>query len=401
LLETDNSNVKTALNTYKPEQYGSLISRDGPGGNVFFHFDALGSTTNVTNDGQTVLETYIYEAFGTRVSSNSFRPPFLYVGSMGYYYDALSDDYYVRARTYNAGVGRFLTKDPESLVNSIILGHLYTGNRPVAFVDPSGRLTRTTVSEQPGDWGAFTVTFDFTLDTTYDFPIVLVQRIERITRGVKKCKGAPPGARIPATPDSNYLEVIGVIRSGRRTMLDLDHGRREGIQNIGNLAANRPLSDFSDHDTLSVPSAPATATASEPDDIWRNNALTYTPPGGTASVVRTCGEIEMLGEARAFPLTKALYLSIRHWEAIQQSGSLVAFPLRFQTQQDRRQFTNIPSFWDTGWQEIEATVLQAKWECDAKAGPPEIPAGRTQLSIFSAIGVSNDRFRFVQFDQPT
>jgi RHS repeat-associated protein len=145
LLETDNSNVKTALNTYKPEQYGSLISRGGPGGNVFFHFDALGSTINVTDSSQTVLETYVYEAFGTRVSTNSFKPPFLYVGRLGYYHDELTQEYYVRQRTYLPQHGRFLSVDPIALQFQL---YVYAVNCPTVFVDPSGHIHISIVRTQ-------------------------------------------------------------------------------------------------------------------------------------------------------------------------------------------------------------------------------------------------------------
>jgi RHS repeat-associated protein len=138
LLETNASDIKTALNTYKPDRYGSLISRDGPGGNVFFHFDALGSTVNVSDVNQLVIETYLYEAFGALISANSFRPPFLFVGSLGYYYDELTSSYYVRARHYSAALGRFLSRDPLDFLQQSTLFYGYVANAPTGQTDPSG-----------------------------------------------------------------------------------------------------------------------------------------------------------------------------------------------------------------------------------------------------------------------
>ncbi|NJO01367.1 MAG: RHS repeat-associated core domain-containing protein [Bacteroidia bacterium] len=83
-----------------------------------------------------VSDRYEYEAFGTvlRQTGTTYR----YTGQQ---YDAATGLYSLRARWYDGGTGRFLTRDtyPLDVQNPVELNRYgYTANNPVNGTDPSG-----------------------------------------------------------------------------------------------------------------------------------------------------------------------------------------------------------------------------------------------------------------------
>jgi RHS repeat-associated protein len=153
LLETDASNVLQAVCTNEPEQYGNLVSQriklaPTTWAPVYYHFDALGSTRQVTNNAGAVANTYIYNAWGESVSaSEGIFNRFRWVGQLGYYHDDESDDYYVRARYYDLSTGRWLSQDPLNFPAVSRRGQArwnrssmfeYAMSMPVISIDPSG-----------------------------------------------------------------------------------------------------------------------------------------------------------------------------------------------------------------------------------------------------------------------
>ena len=72
--------------------------------------------------------------------------PFRWVGAVGYYYDEEVGTYYVRARTYDAVMARWLSQDPLFWPSNIYYSvtaiplYLYVRSRPTFFADPSGLL---------------------------------------------------------------------------------------------------------------------------------------------------------------------------------------------------------------------------------------------------------------------
>jgi RHS repeat-associated protein len=115
LEETDGSNVTQAVYTLRPELYAMQVSQRRSGTTSFYHFDALGSTVQLTNSSASTTDQYYYNAFGDLIhsqssSTNSFR----FCGQLGYYFDSDPAQYYVRARFYAPTWGRFLSCDPEA-----------------------------------------------------------------------------------------------------------------------------------------------------------------------------------------------------------------------------------------------------------------------------------------------
>jgi RHS repeat-associated protein len=118
--------------TLRPEYYGELISEDSP---VFHHFDALGSTMQLTDANQDLDTAYLYRAFGERTVLSGTNPSrFNWLGRWGYYRQPDTGDYWVRANIQRPGLGRWLKKDPLFGVNR----WAYALNMPLSFADPSG-----------------------------------------------------------------------------------------------------------------------------------------------------------------------------------------------------------------------------------------------------------------------
>jgi RHS repeat-associated protein len=89
---------------------------------------------------------YVYDAYGTtRSATGTGATPFRFVGRLGYYYDATTGLYYLRARYYSAPIGKFLSQEPRwSWPNRMALArwdlnnYWYAYNNPVNDSDPSG-----------------------------------------------------------------------------------------------------------------------------------------------------------------------------------------------------------------------------------------------------------------------
>ncbi|WP_100915009.1 RHS repeat-associated core domain-containing protein [Pseudoalteromonas spongiae] len=139
IAETDS--LGSRLKTYL---YGDdLISQaDSNNTTNTFHYDGLGSTRLLSSEAGGQSDTYDYLAFGalqnqTGTTDNNY----LYTGEQ---FDGDLDQYYLRARYYDQGVGRFTQQDawmgrdgePVTLNK-----YLYTHADPVNGVDPSGYMT--------------------------------------------------------------------------------------------------------------------------------------------------------------------------------------------------------------------------------------------------------------------
>lgn len=111
----------------------------------YYVTDPHGNVVQLTDDNGKVTKTYEYDTFENEVKPDKKDDnPFRYCGE---YYDKETGEVYLRARYYQSGVGRFLTRDtytgesddPESL-------HLYNYcyNNPVVYVDETGNGPKLT-----------------------------------------------------------------------------------------------------------------------------------------------------------------------------------------------------------------------------------------------------------------
>ncbi len=114
----------------------------------YYHADGLGSIAALTDPQQNVVESYRYTAYGVTtktgdIVNNNFR----YTGRE---FDPEIGIYYYRARYYDPGVGRFITKDPIGFAGGVNL-YGYVGNNPVNTTDPLGLFWGMPMGESFGE----------------------------------------------------------------------------------------------------------------------------------------------------------------------------------------------------------------------------------------------------------
>ena len=105
-----------------------------------YHFDHLGSTTAVTNEEGTVVNSYDYSPYGQILAGQESTYLFLYNGQYGVTTDG-NGLYHMRARYYNVSIMRFINQDVVHgyLSDSQSLNRFaYVEGNPINFLDPFG-----------------------------------------------------------------------------------------------------------------------------------------------------------------------------------------------------------------------------------------------------------------------
>jgi RHS repeat-associated protein len=116
------------------------IGKDGAGGWQYSLQDALGSVRQLSDPSSSIILSQSYEPFGAslKVYGKGSRT-FGFTGEQ----DGIAGLVFLRARYYDPGTGRFITKDPfpgvPSLPSTLHL-YQYALNNPINFVDPSGEI---------------------------------------------------------------------------------------------------------------------------------------------------------------------------------------------------------------------------------------------------------------------
>ena len=113
-----------------------LLASDSERARTYYHYacDELGSITDITDCDGTVLNHYAYDAFGNRtMEEETVENRFGFAGEM---LDAVTGQYYLRARFYNPVIARFLSED--TYYGDGLNLYAYCHNNPVGYVDPSG-----------------------------------------------------------------------------------------------------------------------------------------------------------------------------------------------------------------------------------------------------------------------
>jgi|GEM_PF-4901520 len=138
--------------------YGDdLISQAREGNSCFYHYDGLGSARTLSDSAGSISDAYDYEAFGevlnrTGVTENSY----MFAGEQ---FDSSLNQYYLRARYYDQGIGRFISMDTwgGNYTNPITLNkYLYAYSDPASFVDPSGYVGIASMMQTAGIIGTLT-----------------------------------------------------------------------------------------------------------------------------------------------------------------------------------------------------------------------------------------------------
>lgn len=145
LMETDGTDSTTAVYTNEPTEFGQVVSERRGATDNWYHFDAIGSTRDVTDSSQTETDSFVYSAFGVTVVRSGTTPlVFRFVGQTGYCFDEELDEYYVRRRSYRPAVSRWTSADPLGVARWARL-YGYTENSPQSSIDPSGLLSWRTI----------------------------------------------------------------------------------------------------------------------------------------------------------------------------------------------------------------------------------------------------------------
>ena len=109
---------------------------------AYLHYDGLGSVVNLTSSTGATWWTYDYLPYGgvrtetknsTQAIDNTRRFAGEYLDPTGLYY--------LRAREYDSGIGRFLSNDPvpARVGDPYVSAYQYVRQNPVRFTDPSGK----------------------------------------------------------------------------------------------------------------------------------------------------------------------------------------------------------------------------------------------------------------------
>ncbi len=114
-----------------------------PADTFYYHTDGPGSVTNVTDSNGDKQWKYSYDPFGDermnrQISTTAPENPMRYTGE---HLDNFTDTYHLRARQYDAHLGRFTQTDPKAPAADApyISSYAYAQNQPTVFSDPSGK----------------------------------------------------------------------------------------------------------------------------------------------------------------------------------------------------------------------------------------------------------------------
>ena len=120
---------------------GQIVSESRGGVESDYVPDPLGNTVALVNSSHAITDTWTYWPYGEiGVHNGSSITPFTFLGSLGYFLDAITQ-LYVRARLLRADVVRWLTVDRAWPAQS---KYGYVGTKPSFRVDPSGRAAAAT-----------------------------------------------------------------------------------------------------------------------------------------------------------------------------------------------------------------------------------------------------------------
>ena len=148
LAETDGSGNVNAYYVYGL----GLISRIQSDGKIsYYHYDMSGNTVALTNSNGSVTDQYVYDGdpFAMSVTSQGdTKNPFTFVGRYGVMYEG-DNLYFMRARYYDAELGRFLNEDPIGFESGDFNLYAYVRGNPITHTDPGGFSETSTADSTP------------------------------------------------------------------------------------------------------------------------------------------------------------------------------------------------------------------------------------------------------------
>ncbi|MBW7476087.1 hypothetical protein K0T92_15180 [Paenibacillus oenotherae] len=118
-----------------------LLASVGDNGTVYYLHNGHGDVVETRQGDGSLINSYKYDAFGVEIDSDTADTnPFRYGGQ---YFDEETDTYYLRARNYQPGIGRFTTEDTYKgqIADPLTLNlYAYAQNNPLMYHDPTGHF---------------------------------------------------------------------------------------------------------------------------------------------------------------------------------------------------------------------------------------------------------------------
>lgn len=112
----------------------------------YYHVDRIGSVLFLTDGAGAVTDAYAYDPYGNaRGRTGTNDQPFTFIGGFGVRMEPVGPLYDMRARAYDPGTARFLTRDPIWPVLDDPRGldpYAYALENPLCHIDPRGEEER-------------------------------------------------------------------------------------------------------------------------------------------------------------------------------------------------------------------------------------------------------------------
>lgn len=138
ISEANESNQAIASYVWGPDRM--LAKRDASTNQKYYYlYNGHGDVVQIVNENGTKVNSYQYDEWGNiQQQTEGIKNSFKYAGEIQ---DEETGLYYLRARYYDPGVGRFISKDTyEGQITNPLSQNLYSyvHNNPLKYVDPSG-----------------------------------------------------------------------------------------------------------------------------------------------------------------------------------------------------------------------------------------------------------------------
>ncbi len=167
----------------------------------YYHYDGLGSVTELTDSAGNVVESYTYDPYGNITSAlSSVGNPYHFTGRRLDEESGLMD---YRNRNYNLFLGRFMQRDQLGYFDSYNL-YQYTNNNAINGTDPYGLFTIWDVADVAffvdsaksfSECKNLSTGFNLALDTISLLPVIpslgYLTRIDKVSDVFKKSRKLP------------------------------------------------------------------------------------------------------------------------------------------------------------------------------------------------------------------
>lgn len=136
LSEYDGNNALKSKYTHN-RAIDDPLAMERSGQSYYYHKDALGSITTITDNQANLVQWYQYDSFGkiTDQMNQSFHQPYVFTGREN---DEETGLYNYRFRYYDPEIGRFISEDPIGFAGGDVNLYSYVWNDPVNYIDPLG-----------------------------------------------------------------------------------------------------------------------------------------------------------------------------------------------------------------------------------------------------------------------